>query len=110
MLPVFFLVYLVTDVVGEYVVLPLLDLDEGSLPLMARNAGGWLSETGLFLVAVAAPVIGLVLGVKALRRGGHTAAWTAVVVNLGFALVMAYTLFDAIRMTYFPGFTFPFGG
>lgn len=103
MIPLFVAVFFVTDVVGTFLVLPLLGLNEGDLFLFAHNAAGWAAEILLFLVAVAAPVAGVVLGAKALRRGGRVGAWAGLVVNAGFALVVCYMLFDAIRMAYWPG-------
>jgi hypothetical protein len=46
--------------------------------------------------------------VKALRRGGQAAAWAALVVNGLVGVLFAYQIFDEIRMTYFPQFTWPF--
>lgn len=34
---------------------------------------------------------------------------TALAVNAVLVLVMAYTFLDSVRMTYWPGWTFPFG-
>jgi hypothetical protein len=48
-------------------------------------------------------------GKTALRRGAHAAAWTALALNAVLVLVMAYTFLDAVRMTFWPGWTFPFG-
>lgn len=103
MIPVFVVVFIVTDVVGTFVVLPLLGLSEGDLFLFAHNAVGWVAEILLFLIGVLAPVAGVVLGVKALRRGGRAGAVAGLVVNAGLALVVCYMLFDAIRMAYWPG-------
>lgn len=103
MIPIFVVVFIVTDVVGTFVVLPLLGLSEGDLFLFAHNAAGWVAEILLFLIGVLAPVAGVVLGVKALRRGGRAGAVAGLVVNAGLALVVCYMLFDAIRMAYWPG-------
>lgn len=103
MIPIFVIVFFVTDIVGTFLVLPLLGLSEGDLFLFAHSAAGWIAEILLFLVGVAAPVTGVVLGAKALRRGGKAGAWAGLVVNAGLALMVCYMLFDAIRMAYWPG-------
>ena len=110
MLPAFLLVFWLTDVVGTFLMLPLLGLKEGDLPLMARDLAGWTVETLLFLVAVAVPALGIGLARAALRRGGRAGAWAALVLNAATALLMVYVFADAVRMTYFPQVTFPFGG
>ncbi|MFC8504064.1 hypothetical protein ACFUC1_17025 [Pedococcus sp. NPDC057267] len=108
--PAFVLVFWLTDVVGTFLMLPLLGLHEGDLPLMARDVAGWTVTTLLFLVAVAAPALGMGLARAALRRGGRAGAWAALVLNAGTALLMVYVFADAVRMTYFPEVTGPFGG
>jgi hypothetical protein len=110
MVPLFPVVFWVTDLIGTYGLLPLLGLQEGELPLMARNVAGWVVETALFLVVAAPPVAGLALAAAALRHGGRGAARSALVVHAALVLLAVYLFADAIRMTYFPGFTFPFGG
>ncbi|GAB3436172.1 hypothetical protein GCM10027517_05840 [Phycicoccus ginsengisoli] len=110
MVPVFPVVFWLTDLLGTYGLLPLLGLQEGDLPLMARNAAGWVVETALFLGLAAAPVTGVVLAATALRRGGRAGAWTGLAVNAALVLVAVYLFADAVRMTYFPSFTFPFSG
>ena len=110
MVPAFLVVFWTTDLIGTYVMLPLLGLEEGDLPLMARDLAGWTVETLLFLVAVAVPVLGVVLARTALRRGGRWGAWVALALNAATALLMVYVFADAVRMTYFPEVTFPFGG
>lgn len=102
MIPVYLVVFFVTDVVGTYLVLPLLDLNEGDLFLFAHNAAGWVAEILLFLVGLAAPALGVTFGWRALRRGGRLGAWVGVVINTGLVLVVCYMLFDAIRMAYWP--------
>ena len=59
MLPAFLLVFWLTDVIGTFLMLPLLGLQEGDLPLMARDLAGWTVETLLFLVAIAVPALGV---------------------------------------------------
>ena len=109
MLGLFVLAYFATSFVGLYIVVPLLGLNEGDLFLFARNPAGWAFEILFLLVVLAPPVLGVGYAAKALRRGAHAAAWTALVVNALFVLVMVYTFLDAIRMTYWPEWTFPFG-
>lgn len=61
------------------------------------------------MIVLAPPVLGVVFASKALRRGAHAAAWTALALNAVLVPVMAYTFLDAVRMTYWPGWTFPLG-
>ena len=101
MLPVFVVVYFVTGVVGEYVVLGWLGLPEGSLFLMEGGVAGWLFEIGFALLLVAAPVAGVWCAVRSLRQGGRWPAWTGLVLNALLVLVVVYTFVDAINMSYF---------
>jgi hypothetical protein len=101
MVPVFAAVFLVTGVVGEYVVLDLLGLPEGSLFLMAGGLAGWAAEVGFDLVLLAVPVVGVVLARRALRAGAGRAAWAGLAVNALLALLVLYQFVDAIRMSYF---------
>jgi hypothetical protein len=79
-----------------------LGIHEGDVILMARSAAGWAAEVGSVLVLLAVPVLGVLLGVRAIHRGGRWGSWTAIVVNTGFALFTLYTFIDDIHMTYFP--------
>jgi hypothetical protein len=109
MLATFVGAYIVTSFVGLYVVIPLLGLSEGDLFLFARDVAGWAFEI-LFLLLVLSPLaLGVVFAARALRHGARAGAWTALLLNAFFALVMLYTFLDAIRMTYWPEWTFPFG-
>ena len=108
MLPTFVAAYLATSFIGLYLIFPLLGLSEGDILLFARNVAGWAVAIAFWLLLGAAPVAGVVFAVKALRRGGRVGAWVGLVVNAALILVVAYTLFDEIRMTYFPQVTFPF--
>jgi hypothetical protein len=109
MLPTFALVYFATSFIGLYLIFPLLGLKEGDILLFDRSVAGWAWAIGLWLLLVAAPVAGVVLAVKALRRGGRSVAWTGFALNGVLVLLSAYMIFDEIRMTYFPDITFPFG-
>lgn len=109
MLPTFVLVYFATSFIGLYLIFPLLGLKEGDILLFDRSVAGWVWAIGLWLLLVAAPIVGVMLAVKALRRGGRTAAWTGFALNGVLVLLSAYMIFDEIRMTYFPDITFPFG-
>ena len=101
MLPVFVVVYFVTAFVGEYVVLDLLDLPEGSLFLMAGGFAGWAVEILFALVLVSAPLAGTWLAVRAVRSGAGTKAWTGLVLNGLLVLLVLYMFIDAVRMSYF---------
>jgi hypothetical protein len=70
---------------------------------MQRGVAGWVAEVLLALVLVSAPVTGVWLAVRSLRRGGAWPAWTALVLNVALVLLTCYLFFDAVRMTYFPG-------
>lgn len=101
MVPVFLVVFVVTSVVGEYVVLDLLGLPEGSLFLMEGGIAGWTAEVLFTVLLVSGPVTGVWLAVRALRRGGRGKAWAAVVLNGLLVLLVVYLFADAIRMSYF---------
>lgn len=110
MLPLFALVGLVTSFVGVYVIFPLVGLEEGDVFLMAHSVAGWVWAVAFWVLLLAAPVTGVVLAAKALRRGGARAARTALVLNGALVLIAAYMAVDEVRMAYFPSFTFPFPG
>jgi uncharacterized integral membrane protein len=59
-------------------------------------------------VIAAAPAAGVVLATRALRRQRRNSAWGALVVNALIALLVAYQVFDEIRMSYFPDWSWPF--
>lgn len=101
MLPVFVVVFLVTSFVGEYVVLDLLGLPEGALFLMEGGVAGWFAEVFFALLLVSAPVAGIWLAARALRRGGQGKAWAGLVLNGLLLLLVVYMFIDAIRMSYF---------
>lgn len=101
MLPLFAAVFFVTSFVGEYVVLDLLGLPEGSLFLMEEGVAGWVTEIVFALLLVAAPVAGVWFAVRALRDEGRWPAWTGLVLNALLVLFVAYMFVDAIRMTFF---------
>lgn len=103
MVPLFFLVFVVTDTFGTWVVLDWLDLNEGDLFLMAGGFAGWATEILFALVLVAAPVVGVWLAVSALRRGGRAGAWSGLVLNGLLIVLVGYLFLDAIHMTYYPG-------
>ena len=101
MLPAFVVVFFVTSVVGEYVVLDLLGLPEGSLFLMEGGVAGWTAEVLMAVLLATAPVVGVWFAVRALRRGAQRKAWAGLVLNGLLVVWVAYMLFDAIRMSYF---------
>lgn len=102
MLPAFLVAFFVTGVVGEYVVLPRLGLNEGDLMLMQRGVAGWVCEVGFALVLAAPAVAGIVFAVAALRRSAHVSAWVALIANAALATVVLYMFLDAVHMTYYP--------
>lgn len=106
----FVAVYFLTSFIGLYLVFPMLGLKEGDIVLFARSVGGWAAALIGWLLLAAAPVTGVTLAVRAQRRGARASAWIALTLNSLIALLVAYMIFDEIRMTYFPQFTFPFSG
>ncbi len=110
MVAVFVAVYFLTSFIGLYLVFPMLGLKEGDIALFARSVGGWATALIGWLLLAAAPVTGVALAVRAQRRGARASAWIALTLNSLIALLVAYMIFDEIRMTYFPQFTFPFSG
>ena len=101
MLPVFMVVFFVTSLVGEYVVLDLLGLPEGSMFLMEGGIAGWTAEVLFAVLLASGPVAGVWLAVRALRRGGQRKAWAGLILNGLLVLLVAYMFVDAIRMSYF---------
>lgn len=79
-----------------------LGIHEGDVTLMARSAAGWVAEVGSTSIVLAAPVVGMVLGTRAIRRGGTWGPWAALAVNAACALVTLYTFVDNVHMAYFP--------
>lgn len=102
MLPVYLVWALGLAMVGSMILMPMLDLSEGDLLLMAGGVAGWAAEI-LMGLAMAAPVIvGVVLAVKGLRRGGSWVAWVALGLNALLVAQAVFSFLDAIHMTYFP--------
>lgn len=110
MIAVFVFAYLLTSFVGVYLIFPLLGLQEGDIFLFARSAGGWAAAVISWLVLIAGPIVGVVLAIRALHLEAGGRAWVALALNALAVLFTAYLMFDEMRMTYFPGFTFPFSG
>lgn len=108
MLAAFVVVYVVTSFVGLSIVLPTLGLQEGDLFLSAHSVAGWSAAVVGWLLLGAAPVSGVWLGVRGRRLGAGATAVVGIVLNALVLLLVAYTVFDEIRMAYIPGFTFPF--
>lgn len=101
MLPVFLVVFLVTGIVGEYVVLGLLGLGEGSLFLMEGGVAGWAAEIAFDVLLLAAPVAGVWFAVRGLHDQGRWLAWTGLVLNVLLILVVTYMFVDSVRMSFF---------
>lgn len=110
MVAIFAGVYFLTSLIGLYLVFPMLGLHEGDIFLFAHSIGGWVAAVVGWLLLAAGPVTGVVLAVRALRLGARASAWAAFALNALVTLFVAYTVFDEIRMAYFPQFTFPFSG
>lgn len=104
----FVVVYFLVSFVSLYVAFPLLGLQEGDLFLFAHSAAGWVVAVVGWLLLAVAPVTGLVLGVRARRLGAGTTAVTGIVLNAAVTLLLAYLVFDEIRMAYIPSFTLLF--
>ena len=102
MVPTFVVAYIVTSLVGEYVMLPWLGLHEGDLMLMERGVAGWASEIGFALLLVAPAVLGVVFAAAALRHAGRWPAWVGLVLNTTLGFLAIYAFIDAIHMTYNP--------
>lgn len=88
--------------------LGLFGLVEGDLVLMAHSAGAWVWFVTSWAIVVAAPVAGMVIATRARRRGAHWGAWASFVTNGLIVLLVAYQVFDEIRMSYFPDWSWPF--
>jgi hypothetical protein len=102
MLPTFLVAFLVTSIVGEYVMLPWLGLNEGDLMLMDRGMAGWVSEVAFALVLVTPAVFGVIFAIAALRRSGRWPAWVGLILNALLVAFVIYMFVDAIHMTYDP--------
>jgi hypothetical protein len=102
MLPLYLVWAVALAFFGSLVLMPWLDLAEGGLLLMAGGVAGWVAEIGMTLLLIAPPVVGVVLAVKAVRRGGRWTAWLA----LGLCAVLiaqaVFSFIDAVHMTYYP--------
>lgn len=107
MLPVFVAVWFVLGLVA-FASLGLFGLHEGDLILMAHSVAAWLFFVVSWLLIAAAPVAGVGLAVMALRRGGRVQSWLALSANALVLLLVVYQVFDEIRMSYFPGWSWPF--
>lgn len=103
-------VYFLTSFIELYLVFPMLGLREGDIVLFAHSVGGWVAALVGWLLLVAAPVTGVALALRAQRLGARASAWAALTLNSLAMLLVAYMIFDEIRMAYFPQFTFPFSG
>lgn len=99
MLLVFAFAYLVAAAVGFWL-LGALGLNDGDLLLMDHSAIGWIAEIGLTLVLATPPVIGVVLGVRAIRAGAGKLALVAVAINGLLALMALVTFVGNIVITY----------
>ena len=102
MVPVWVAMFIATSYAGV-VVLDWLGLEKGDLWLFARNVWGWVAEIGFALLLAAPAALGVAYASRALRRGAHALAGTALAVNALLLLVVLYMFADAVRMTYWPG-------
>ena len=98
MLPAFLGAFVVATVVGNWF-LHLLDLHEGDLLLMAHSAAGWAAEVGTTLLLLAAPVVGAVYGLAAVRAGARRTWWWLVLNGLLVVWVL-FVFVDDVRMSY----------
>lgn len=91
-----------------FAALGLFGLAEGDLVLMAHSVPAWIWFLGSWALVAAAPAAGILLATRALRRGGRRGAWACLVANGLVAVLVAYQVFDEIRMSYFPGWSWPY--
>jgi hypothetical protein len=83
-------------------------LNEGDLVLMAHSWVAWVWFVASWAVVAVAPVAGMALAGAAMRRGARWPARASLVTNGLVALLVAYQVFDEIRMSYFPAWSWPF--
>jgi hypothetical protein len=102
MLPATFVLWIVTGIIEVQLVFPKLGLSEGSLLLMAHSAAGWAYQMLFFAIVIAAPIAGVWLAAKAIKLGSRWAARSAIIANALVIALLAYNLFDIIRMSYWP--------
>lgn len=100
MLPAFAVAYFITSIAYEPV-LKMRGQHEGDLLAMTEDVAGVVLEVVFALVLVAAPVLGVVLAIRALRRQATRSAWAALVLNGLLVLLVLYQFVDAIRMSFF---------
>ena len=100
MVPLFVLVWFVLGIVA-FLSLGLFGLAEGDLVLMAHSAAAWVFFVACWLVIGAVPVAGLVLAARARVLGARLVTWALpMTVNAVVLLLVAYQVFDEIRMSY----------
>lgn len=100
MVPLFVLVWFVLGIVS-FLSLGLFGLAEGDLVLMAHSVAAWVFFVACWLVIGAIPVAGLVLAARARVEGARLVAWSlAMAANVVVLLLVAYQVFDEIRMSY----------
>lgn len=83
-------------------------LGEGALVLMAHSWASWVWFVVTWAIVAVAPVTGIVLAAAAMRQGARWSARGSLVTNALVALLVAYQVFDEIRMSYFPSWSWPF--
>lgn len=100
MVPVFVVVWFVLGIV-TFLSLDLFGLVEGDLVLMAHSVAAWVFFVVCWLVIAAVPVTGLTLAAWARRAGARVVAWSLpMTANAAVLLLVAYQVFDEIRMSY----------
>lgn len=100
MLPTFAVVFLVTSV-AYGPVLKARGQHEGDLLAMTEDVAGVALEVAFAFALAAAPVAGVILAARALRRHVTRSAWTALAANGLLALLVLYQFVDAMRMSFF---------
>jgi hypothetical protein len=75
---------------------------------MAHSWASWVWFVVTWAIVAVAPVTGIVLAAAAMRQGARWSARGSLVTNALVALLVAYQVFDEIRMSYFPSWSWPF--
>jgi hypothetical protein len=68
---------------------------------MTEDVAGVALEAGFAVLMAAAPLAGVILAIRALRRHAGRPAHAALAVNGLLLLFVLYQFFDAIRMSFF---------
>jgi hypothetical protein len=100
MLPTFAVAFLLTNF-AYGPVLRIRGQHEGDLLAMTEDVAGVALEAGFAVLLAAAPLVGVILAIRALRRHAGRPAQAALAANGLLLLLVLYQFFDAIRMSFF---------